>query len=309
MPKWRWLAVALIAAIITLVAAAEAVVRFAGARDFAIYDASDEVGYIPTASQSGAFLNKYRWAFNEHHMGTAKPFRPSADSVLLIGDSIVLGGNRLDQPTKLGPQLERQIGCPVWPLSAGSWALLNELHEMAADPDVLNVGTVVIVLNSGDFGEPSVWKSELTHPRYRPWLTSLYIAHRLAFPPIESTASVPSQAATRAWRTELARFMARYPGKVTFVLYPNKAETKAGFAPFPVEVGGREVSPAALVVKSSRAPSGEVVRLIDDPRWSAAHYRDGIHPDAAGNRVVAQILADHLPHCGGDRPAAPGGAR
>ncbi len=57
----------------------------------------------------------------------------------------------------------------LWPISAGSWALRNELAYLRVNPDVVTqIDALVFVFNSGDFAEASSWKCELTHPRTKP---------------------------------------------------------------------------------------------------------------------------------------------
>ena len=129
-----------------------------------LYKADNQLGYIPAPNQSGAFLHSRQWRFNEYSMGSAA-FEPDPRrfNILLVGDSIVLGGNPLNQSDRLGPQLEKLSGWQVWPVSAGSWALQNELAYLRTHPDVLQrVDAVAIVSNSGDFGEPSSWASPVT---------------------------------------------------------------------------------------------------------------------------------------------------
>lgn len=115
-------------------AIAEGSVRALGLVDFPLYDANAQIGYIPAANQQGSFLNKNDWQFNALHMG-APAFAPDpARDVLLVGDSLVYGGNTYRQPERLGPALQTLLqergGGQVWPISAGSWALRNELAYM-----------------------------------------------------------------------------------------------------------------------------------------------------------------------------------
>jgi hypothetical protein len=115
-----WCAFALLASL----AICEIALRMAGTLDFPLFEAGPPYGYIPKHSQSGAFLHKNDWVFNERSMGTSRPFEASGDAVdtLLIGDSIVSGGNPYRQGQRLGPQLEERIGGRVWPISASSWS-------------------------------------------------------------------------------------------------------------------------------------------------------------------------------------------
>ena len=79
-------------------AIAEGSVRALGLVDLPLYDANAQIGYIPAANQQGSFLNKNDWQFNALHMG-APAFAPDpARDVLLVGDSLVYGGNTYRQP-------------------------------------------------------------------------------------------------------------------------------------------------------------------------------------------------------------------
>ncbi len=105
---------------------AEGAAQLSGVVDLPIYEANNQIGYIPAPNQSGKFLHKNDYRFNEYSMG-AGSFSPDPArfNLLLVGDSIVLGGNPLAESDRLGPQLEKRAGWQVWPVSAGSWALQN----------------------------------------------------------------------------------------------------------------------------------------------------------------------------------------
>ena len=94
-----------IVALAGIIFAGELVVRYKGMVDFPLYDANSVIGYIPSANQKGSFLNKHTWEFNSLHMGSTDFLTSPATDILLIGDSIVLGGNPLGQSERLGPQL------------------------------------------------------------------------------------------------------------------------------------------------------------------------------------------------------------
>ena len=159
--------------------AAEVGVRVAGLVDFPLYDADATIGYIPKANQRGSFLNKNDWVINEKHMG-AETFVPDpAGNILLVGDSIVWGGNPYALPDRLGPRLQALVKGKVWPIAAGSWSLQNQLAYLNANPDVVSrVDTIVFVLNSGDLGPPSSWNCSLTHQRERSTVALIYLAKK-----------------------------------------------------------------------------------------------------------------------------------
>lgn len=57
-------------------------------------EANAQIGYNPAANQHGSFLNKNDYEFNSLHVG-APAFKPNpALNVLLVGDSLVYGGNQ-----------------------------------------------------------------------------------------------------------------------------------------------------------------------------------------------------------------------
>lgn len=278
--------------VLGLVAAVEIAARAAGAVDFPVYEANNEIGYIPKASQSGSFLRKNDWYFNAKSMG-ASEFSPSAGTdLLLIGDSIVYGGNPYRREDRLGPQLQKAAGIAVWPISAGSWALRNELAYLRSNPDVVaQVDRFVFVLNAGDFNQASSWSCEATHPRSRPVWAGLYLFQKYVWDwhpcgAVPENLKVPDG----DWKRELKAFLAS-PGvqgkPIDFFLYPALPEMSGQGSP------SERVENHAQAV---REVAGDAVSLFSvgrDPRWSTKYYRDGIHATPEGNAVLAGII--HAP--------------
>lgn len=280
-----------------LLLAAEWMVRACGAVDFPLYQADADVGYWPAPGQSGNFLNKNRWFFNERSMGVAEAFRPGRRrDVLLIGDSIVLGGNPLDQAEKLGPRLTQRTGDQHWPLSAGSWALLNELHMLKRNMDVVeHSDAIVLVLNSADFDQPSSWACDITHPRERPRVALLYLARKyLGIGPQcagegPGDLKVPAADWKKAWREFMSD--ARLRGKpVTVWLYPTREESlNMGLLRERLESVGAQLRMEGL------SDTLTVRSVGRDRRWAGATYIDGIHPNAASVGTLSEILASPGP--------------
>ena len=225
----RWLRYPLLGAVAAL-ALAEGGVRAFGLVDFPLYAANAQIGYMPAANQQGSFLNKNDWQFNALHMG-APAFTPTpARDVLLVGDSVVYGGNGYRAAERLGPTLQAQLqdgGGQVWPISAGSWTLRNALAYMRLNPQVpASVKHIVFVLNSGDFGNAaSSWACELTHPRTRPTVALWYLTNKYvhAFAPC-GTVPAALKVPDGDLAAELQAFMNQHGAKATFVLYPDKPE-------------------------------------------------------------------------------------
>ncbi|MDB5694599.1 MAG: hypothetical protein JWN21_142 [Sphingomonas bacterium] len=72
----------------------EVIAQASRVTDVPLYRADRRIGYIPVPNQAGAFVWTNGWAFNDLSMGTPRRFVAGLPRrVLLIGDSIVLGGN------------------------------------------------------------------------------------------------------------------------------------------------------------------------------------------------------------------------
>ncbi|MFA5985208.1 MAG: hypothetical protein WC782_14430 [Methylococcaceae bacterium] len=274
---------------LVLVVLAEIAVRLSGITDFPLYDANSQIGYIPKASQSGDFLRTNHWQFNSKNMGAAEFTPTQAMDNLLIGDSVVLGGNPYRQEDRLGPQLSKFIGQPVWPISAGSWALRNELSYLRMHPDVVSQSDrFVFVLNGGDFEQASSWSCEKTHPRSRPISAALYVFRKYVWD-WGTCGQIPNEVLVPSgdWRPELQQFLASDAVQnkpVVFFLYPDKAEMtvktalEAGVESHVTEL--RKACPVPVLIYS----------VGRDPRWKLALYKDGIHPSKDGVKVLAEII-------------------
>ena len=269
---------------------AEVLVRGLGFINFPLYDANAVVGYIPAARQQGSFLNRNKWEFNSLHMGAAE-FTPSAAlDVLLIGDSIVFGGNSYQHQAQLGPALQAILqsshpGGAVWPISAGSWALRNELAWLRTNPQVVaRVDRVLFVVNSGDFGEATSWNCEATHPRKKPVFALGYLFNKYVFAFVRC-GRIPNELKVPPGNlaAELTLFLNTYGDKTLFVLYPDRAEA------LNAALAESHFAPYIALLKSSGARN--IFQLAGNERLQASFYKDDIHPTPEGNQVLAGILA------------------
>lgn len=274
---------------VTALASIELAVRALGVTDFPLYDANTEIGYIPRPSQSGAFLHKNAWEFNSLSMG-AGPFKPAEGvNTLLIGDSVVLGGNPYRQDDRLGPTLQRESKNTIWPISAGSWSLRNELIYLRTHPDVLReINNFIFVLNSEDFQHASSWGCEITHPRTYPISAAYYAFQKYVHNFNPCTGVSPNLAVEDGdWKKEVKDFIAHVnvQGKpVSFFLYPKKTET----TDTSLSISDLEIYASHL--KQAGNDKVRVFSVSRDPRWSNTFYRDGIHPTAEGTKILASII-------------------
>lgn len=274
---------------IAALASIELAVRASGLTDFPLYDANNQIGYIPKPSQSGSFLNKNAWEFNSLSMG-AGPFIP-ADGIntLLVGDSIVLGGNPYRQEDRLGPVLQRESKSTIWPISAGSWSLRNELTYLKNHPEVLRkIDNFIFVLNSEDFQQASSWGCEVTHPRSYPISSAFYVFTKYVYNFNPCNGITPELAVESGdWKQEVKDFIANkdVQGKpVSFFLYPKKTEAIDAL------LSTSDLEVYAPYLKQENNENIRVFSVARDIRWSSNFYRDEIHPTVEGTKVLASII-------------------
>ena len=284
--------------ILALLLGAELAARLSGAVDFPIYHVDDEIGYIPKPNQAGSFLHQKSWVFNDRSMGTATPWSAARPGILLIGNSIVMGGNPYDQKEKLGPLLQQQLGdaYAVWPIAAGGWTNVNELVYLKHNAEVTASPRFFFwEFMSGGLSGPSVWHSDLTWPRVHPTWASWYLFRRYISPRLHHV--VPSElppvgATDPAYLAQFKQAVAAlarasghpHPGVV--FLYPSKQEYLAARQ-------GKEWLPERSEIESIAASDGlAVIDVAQQPEWNESLYRpDGVHPTVAGNQVLALVLA------------------
>ena len=296
--KLAWFALFACAAL----ALVEAVARLSGIADIPLYDVDREIGYIPKPNQSGAFLRRNDWVFNERSMG-ARSFAPDGrTNILLLGDSIVYGGDAYKQREKLGPRLEDDLqgDYAVWPVGAGHWGALNEITYLQRNADLLDrMNTLVWVLISVDFQRRVQSWSPLIHPQKPPLLASVFGLRRFILPrlhiipdpawvPVAQEQHVAIDAQLPLFDKYVASLRAAHPAlRMLLVLYPNAYEFT-----HPEDV------PAQTITRELRRIAGRLgidfLRVAEDSRWQIANYRDPIHPTVEGNVALAALLKERL---------------
>ena len=269
--------------------ALELVTRVTRISDFPLYEANNKIGYIPQTNQNGKFMWTHDWKFNEYHMGAGTFIPSNAEDILLIGDSIVLGGNPLSESERLGPSLQKKINVAVWPISAGSWGMRNELIYLNSNPDVVkNIDTFVFVWNSGDFGQASSWSCEITHPTHTPISSFSYVFQKYIYSFEKCTGDIKPEflVPNGDWHDELNAFInsaGMRNKKVIAFLYPDiNEEMDARLMESMLDIHINEIHQAGV---------SNVISIGHDSRWGIKYYRDGIHPSGQGNEVLADIIS------------------
>jgi len=289
-----WVVVGLV---VTL-ASAEALVRVSGLLEFPLFAVDDEIGYIPRPHQHGCFLIERCWVFNDRSMATATDWNPALHSnILLIGNSIVMGGGHFDQRERIAALLQDRLGpiYSVWPIAANGWTNVNEAVYLERHPEVLqNTQTFVWEFMTGGLSQPTPWAGEYVWPSKRPKWASWYALRRFVLPRFIdfNTSELPPQGAIRplylagfeAKLAEISRATARSnPGII--LLYPNRAQLLTAHE-------GKEWLPERQELE--RLSGQYELTLLDlakRPEWKESLYREDIHPTVEGNRVLAALLS------------------
>ncbi len=172
--------------LVVLFLASEAAIRLSGLIDFPTYSADDRIGYMINPNQSGKFLEKNAWIFNNRGMGVAEPWNPALrPNLLLIGNSVVMGGNPYNQPDKLGPRLQalEDGSFAVWPIAVGGWSDVNETVYLEENPDVAaSANFFVWEYMAGGLTGLSQWRGDYVFPRSPPACATWYVLRRYVLP-------------------------------------------------------------------------------------------------------------------------------
>lgn len=297
--KPRWLVV--VFATVALVALTELGVRVAGLVDFPTYLRDDYFGYVPRPGQSGRFLTTNAWFFNDRSMGVAEAWRPLPDrtDILLIGNSIVLGGNLYDQKDKLGPLVQSRLNgkCAVWPVAAGGWSTVNEFRFLERRPDVAAGADFFIwEVMAHQMGAAASWQRETMHPTEHPSWATAYVVRKALDQRFPSAARfvlrAPEDAAPQFEQFEqmVTRLVANSrhkPAGLVF-LYPDQRQLAAA------RRGEAWLPERAEVTRIAMAHGLALIDIADDARWTESMYRDGVHPTKEGNGVLASILEEAI---------------
>ena len=285
--------------LIGALAIVETVLRVLGVLNAPLYDVNSRIGYEVSANQRGKFLNTNHWLFNNKHMGAEEWSPRGHRNVLLLGNSIVMGGNPYDQPNKLGPLLERFIGnsARVWPMGTAGWTTVNEMIYLDNNKDVLAASDIVVwEVMPGGLSQLATWHGEYVFPTHQPSLATYYVLRRYVMRRLLGAGSNSELPPTGTPKPE---FVAKFSEKLheiegagqrsaILIIYPNMRELM-DFR------GGGASSGRDLLLKMCKAYGIPTIDLFSDPHWQPNLYReDREHPTIDGNKVLAGLIAQRL---------------
>lgn len=287
--KWPIAALTLIA---VAIASVEGGARLAGVTDIPLYERTADGGYRLKPSQSGAFLHVNHWYVNDEGFNNSTPYTPATPNVILMGDSVVYGGNHVDDADRVGTIAQKKSGTRIWVGAANGWGLVNELDFLEGHkPFVARANGIVFVLNNGDPVEDAKWPGETTYPTAPPPSAALYLLRRYVLPhPPEQpyAASGRNVGIMEKWRGKMDALLREYGGPIAFILYPDEVDYRSP--------GLWAANTAPLRAYAARHP--DRIRLYDvgkDRRWRTTFYRDGIHPTQTdGNSALGGIVASQV---------------
>jgi len=281
----------------------ELTVRLVGAVDTPLYYIDKDIGYIAQPNQAGSFLHIYSWAFNNRSLGIPTPWRPMAGktNILVIGNSIVVAGNRNKLQDKLAPLMQQRLGSCylVWPIAIGGWTNINETAYLERNHDVeTSANFFVWEYMYGGLSQLSNWTGDDFFPRRKPLWATWYVFHRYVLshfishsrgilPPV----GPPDQASLARFDTAIETLSTatrkQTPGILFF--YPTRSQLLASRR-------GQEWLPERHEIEKLAEKHGlEVIDVAQSPLWNEWLYRnDGTHPTSQGNAVLARILTNAM---------------
>jgi hypothetical protein len=275
----------------------EIFVRFSGLADYPLYRTTDTTGYELQPGQHGVFLRKNHWYVNRDGFNNDKEFLPTHPSTLLVGDSIVYGGNPVDYGNRIGTLLSGLLGQNVWVGAAGGWSLFNELGFLQEKKKIARqTDQLVIIYDNGDLDGLAPWGGEMVHPTYRtilslPYVWMRYIQPKIfhSTPPAELPAipAVVSTIRNDQWKAKLDDLISWYQGSILFLLYPDQQ------ALVNAKLWQEETKDIREYI-STHTDKIKVVDVRSIPEWKNSLYRDGIHPNTEGNRILAEVIFRQL---------------
>ncbi len=266
--------------------------------DVPTYVRDDHFGYAPRPSQAGRFLTQNSWVFNDRGMGVAADWKPTTahTDVVLIGNSIVLGGNTYDQQDKVASLMQSRLNasCAIWPIAAGGWTTVNEYRFLERHPDIV-AGTDFFVWEymAHQIGGVNPTVRETSHPTHLPAWATGYVVHKAMDQRFPATPRLelrgPDEAAQNydqfdAMLGKLVKASGRPAAGVIF-LYPDFQQLAAA------RVGVEWLPDRQRIEKLAMKNGIVLIDIAASPLWTAALYKDGIHPTKDGNAVLASILA------------------
>lgn len=309
--RLRIAAVAGVGVLILGLVGAELVARFVlGMGDPPLYQTDPQIEYLPVPGRTYRRFGNVV-SYNSVSMRSpelpARKSDPSELRVMVLGDSVVNGGSLTDQSdlatSRLPDMLRNKLGRPVvvGNVSSGSWGPPNLLAYVERY-GLFDADVVVIVLNSEDpFDVPTFGPLGPDQPTRSPVLALeeairnyLPRYYRALMQDSAAAPPTPPEIDPEHERIGLAALenliaKARSTGATVLLVHHFKLSELQSGQPEPGYHKIRELA-ARLGVPLTDTKE-HMLPLLRDGRGG---YRDNIHPDAAGQAALADVLAQQI---------------
>lgn len=297
-----------VAALVAVFVALECIARFAlGLGDPPLYVADSQIEYLYKPSSAYRRFGR-RLAFNAYSMRSddfplAKQ-DPNEVRALFLGDSVIHGGNLTDQAELateiLKARLTRDLNRPVVVrnVSAGSWGPGNLLAYVQRY-GLFNADVVVILISSHDCGDVPTFIPlvgvRADYPDHTPLLAcqELYARYwpmivAMVWPSNEAPESepVPTLDDQRRSLDDLGRLIAIVERSGAALVVAQHLEQG--------ELGGHEMPGYGKIRELFQSRGIQPINLgpafSDSLKTGMDPYRDRLHPNAQGQRLIAETL-------------------
>lgn len=280
------------------VAVAELFLRFGfGFGEVPVYYSSEKYAYALSPDQDMRRFGN-RFLINEAGMRSA-PLDTGEFRILKFGDSVLNGGVSTDQSDCASSLLESRLDdsfpekMRVLNVSSGSWGPDNAFAWMQAHGD-FDARAIVLVFSSHDFEDIMTFEEVVGNVPFYPetqpatavtdalsWISSRYFT-TVDWNALPGAGVGPQGTFNSGWESFAYHCRAQ---DIPLLVYhhPTRTECEAG-----------EWNEKGTSLQSLLAELGvEVVSGLEAPCNSGA-YRDDIHPDAAGQAIIADALEPAL---------------
>jgi hypothetical protein len=266
------------------VMAGEAGVRRSGLLAIPLFVADPVARYRQKPSQQGAFRGRNIWRHDCNGMRVDGDIACLAGRDVIVGDSVVDGGNHVSQADTIAARLTAATGHPVYPVACPGWALDNELAALEALPEWREARRLIFVLNTGDFDVTARLGDPFSFPTSYPRFALVWLLRRVAarrFPAVFGRPHEQADPHCRARNLDRFGQLAKAFGReIVIVRYPMKDQDLT-----------REAYFDALAQTS---PNVRVIDLANAAGWDARCYRDHIHPTAGGLAVLCNFIRKEI---------------
>lgn len=274
----------------------ETFLRYKGAIDFPIYRVESNGHYSLAPNQHGSFLNKNSWFVNSDGFNNDQEIDVKKPYVMLVGDSVVYGGNPVDYKDRIGYSLEKELSTNVYIGALGGWSLYNEMQFIRKNINVARQADLLVIqYDNGDLSNLSKASlNSVVHPTKKPQLATYYYLEKYIYPKLISKTNaselppIPEKVSSSGdWEKELLEISKNTNGKILFVLYPDKK------ALADKDLWEQQTYHIKGFIDNNR-DKFDYIDIAKVPKWNSQLYRDGIHPSTDGNKVIANVIASYV---------------